>query len=289
MTTSISNLSPDGIDTLLPRYCLLPNLLSLDAALFAVCWQWMATQAFGIELTWVHALLLATAVWLGYTADRWLDALGMKNAPNTLRHRFAARHQRGLLLAWIVTLTISILCACSLLSSKELVGGFGLAGLCALNAWLNHLDSVGRFRFPAPKELRAAFLLAAGIHLFVWTRIAEVSFSFWLSFATVTLLCFLNCCFVAKWEMRIDLHQGQSSLALRRKELDFFAARTILAPALICGSIACLRANAPDSLMLYATAIALLALPMIDLCKLGPEDKRVLADASLFIPCLVLV
>ena len=226
-------------------------------------------------------------MWLGYAADRWLDALSMKNTPCTLRHKFASRHRKGLLLVWIIALTGSVLAACNILSSKELHAGFALAGLCVANACLNHLDPQGRF--PAPKELRAALLLAGGIHLFAWTQLVEPSFSFWFSFTAVTVLCFLNCCLVAKWETRADLEQGQSSFALRHKQWEGTASTTItLAIATICSAIALLRVDDPDALMLQATAVALFSLPIIDRSKLNPEYKRALADASLFLPCLLL-
>ena len=272
---------------LLPNYCLLPNVLAVDAAIFAAYWQVMVIQAFDLETSWQRATLLAMAVWLGYAADRWLDVIGMKNNPRTLRHKFAAQHCKSMLLAWAITITGSVIAACNILSTKELLAGFILAGLCICNAWLNHLDSKGHS--PVPKELRAALLLASGIHLFLWTQLQETSFPFWSSFTAVTVMCFLNCCLVAKWETRADLEQGQSSFALRHKRFKGNASAFTLSIATLCSAIALLRTHDPDGLILQATTVALLALLILDRSNLAPEDKRALADASLFLPCLLLV
>ena len=94
-----SQTSRDGQNPILPYFCLIPNALALDAALFAACWQGMANGSFGMESSWIHGLLVALAVWLGYTADRLVDAVGMKQNAQTVRHRFAHRHGKSLLLA----------------------------------------------------------------------------------------------------------------------------------------------------------------------------------------------
>ena len=287
MTAVSDSLGKQGPAPCLPFLLQLPNLLALDAAFFALCWQWMATKAFGFETFWIHGALVATAVWLGYTADRWLDVSGMQNAPSTRRHKFAARHRKGLLVAWAMVFVFSLLVAWQTLSTEEFQVGLILAVLCATNASLNHADPKGRF--PVPKECRAALLLSAGIHLFLWVRMPESTPSLWFSFATVTVLCFLNCCLVAKWETEIDLCQGQSSLALRRKKVETVAVKVTLATIVLCPTMALFRPNEPEALMLLATALALFALPFIDRCGLDPEDKRILADAVLFIPCLALI
>ena len=270
----------------LPSSLKAPNSLALDAALFALCWQFLAFKAFGLEGLWTHAVLVSTAVWLGYTADRLLDVRGMQNAPVTQRHKFAAKHRKGLLVAWFVTLGLSLTLAWLSLSSDDFGAGLVLAGLCALNAWLNHVDSKGSF--PITKELRAALLLSAGIHLFLWRSLPSLSDSLWFSFATVTLLCFLNCCFVAIWEKEADHQQGQSSLAIRRKNLGTASRKVAYLTVALCLALALLRKNEPEGVMLLSTGMALVLLPAINHCRLISEDKRVLADAVLFLPCILL-
>jgi hypothetical protein len=270
----------------LPSCFQLPNLLAIDAALFALCWQFLVFQAFGLEGLWTQGALVAIAVWLGYTADRWLDVRGMQNAPSTHRHKFAAKHRKGLFVAWVTILGLCLGLAWRTLSSDDFGAGLVLAGLCGTNAWLNHVDSKGCFL--VPKEMRAALLLSAGIHLFLWRSLPALTFSFWLSFVMVTLLCFLNCCFVATWEKRVDHQQGQSSLALRRKQLGNVAKKVTFATIALCIAMVLLRKNEPEGLMLLATVMALLPLPVINHWRLDPEDKRVLADAALFLPCILL-
>jgi len=287
ITTATSSLRNKDPWPCLPFLLQLPNLLALDAAFFAFCWQWMATTAFGFEFSWIHGVLVATAVWLGYTADRWLDVCGMRNSPKTRRHRFMAQHRGTILIAWAGVLSCSMLISWKVLRVEEFSAGLALAGMCATNAWINHADPNGRL--PLPKEVRAALLLSAGIHLFLWRSMAETSFSLCLSFVSVTTLCFLNCCFVAKWETKVDRSQGQSSLPLRRKKVGFLSVKVTIATIGLCSSIALLRIREPEALVLFCSAIALASLPFIDRLKLDAEDKRVLADASLFLPCLSLI
>ena len=272
---------------ILPYFCLIPNALALDAALFATCWQGMANGSFGMAYSWFHGLLVVLAVWLGYTADRLVDAVGMKQNAQTVRHRLVQRHRKALFFAWVIVLAGSITLAVTYLSSKELVTGFALAMACVSNACLNYLDPTGRL--PIPKELRASVLLASGIHWVLWSQLTAISFPFVLSCLAVTLLCFINCCFISKWERQLDVKQGQSSLALRRKFVSEQVAGITLVTATLCLLIGALGAHCPQGLMFQATAVALFALPIIDHTKLHLEDKRIIADASLFLPFLLLV
>ena len=192
-----------------------------------------------------------------------------------------------MLIAWAGVFACSILISWKALTIETFSTGLVLAGLCATNACINHSDPNGRF--PLPKELRAALLLSAGIHLFLWQAMGETNFSLWLSFASVTTLCFRNCCVVAKWETNVDRCQGQSSLALRQKKVRFLARKVTIATIAIGSSMALLRLNEPEALMIFSTAVALAPLPFIDRLELDAEDKRILADASLFLPCLSLI
>ena len=270
-----------------PNWWRLPNSLALDAALIAVCWQSLAAKSLGVKLAVTHGLLLATATWLGYMADRWLDGLSIGKRACTERHLLAVQHRALLLFAWVLVLLASLFLALETLPADELSAGFVLAGLCAANAFLAQADDDGDF--PVPKELRTALLFAGGILFFVSWKLEEVSPAFLAIFATVTALCFLNCCFITRWERRVDRRQGQSSLALRCGGGAGILQSAAFALGGICVGVCALGSAGNMSSLFLAAGCAALSLPALNLLRLEIEDKRVLADLGLLVPCLVVL
>ena len=255
--------------------------------MIGVCWQALVAKSLEVELGISHGFLLGAAIWLGYVADRLLDGVLMGSRACTQRHLLAVRYRTSFLFAWMLVFIASLFFAFETLSSEEISVGLFLAGLCAANALLAQLDKTARF--PLPKELRTALLYSVGIFFFVFCNLQEVLFSFWVIFATVTTICFLNCCFIAHWERGVDLRQGQSSLALRCGG----GAGILQSAASVLGGICvgvCVLGSAGnmDSLFL-AAGCAALSLPALNLLRLEVEDKRVLADLSLLVPCLVVL
>ena len=265
----------------------LPNSLALDAALIAVCWQSLAAKSLGAELAVTHGLLLAAATWLGYMADRWLDGLSMGERACTDRHLLAVQHRPFLLFAWVLVLLASLCLALETLPVDELSAGFVLAGLCTANAFLAQADDDGGF--PVPKELRNALLYTGGIFFFVSWRIEEASPAFLAIFVTVTALCFLNCCFIALWERKVDLRQGQSSLALRCGGGTGILQSAAFALGGICVGVCALGSAGNMGSLFLAAGCAALSLPALNFLRFEIEDKRVLADLSLLAPCLVVL
>ena len=265
----------------------LPNSLALDAALIAVCWQSLAAKSLGVELAVTHGLLLAAATWLGYMADRWLDGLSMGERACTDRHLLAVQHRPLLLFAWVLVLLASLCLALETLPVDELSAGFVLAGLCTANAFLAQADGGGSF--PVPKELRTALLYSGGISFFISWRLEEASLAFLAIFATVTALCFLNCCFIALWERKVDLRQGQSSLALRCGGGTGILQSAAFVLGGICVGVCALGSAGNMSSLFLAAGCAAFSLPALNLLRLEVEDKRVLADLSLLVPCLVVL
>jgi|GEM_PF-722548 len=76
------------------------NVLSLDAPLVAVSWQWMLATVFDVSVPIGCYLLLWMAVWCVYVADRVLDSFAMDQNATTLttaRHAFYFSHRASMI------------------------------------------------------------------------------------------------------------------------------------------------------------------------------------------------
>ena len=288
--TSISLSSPVSEKVICSRWrhwWRLSNALALDAALIGVCWQALVAKSLEVELGISHGFLLGAAIWLGYVADRLLDGVLMGSRACTQRHLLAVRYRTSFLFAWMLVFIASLFFAFETLSSEEISVGLFLAGLCVANAFLAQLDKTARF--PLPKELRTALLYSVGIFFFVFCNLQEALFSFWVIFATVTTICFLNCCFIAHWEREVDLRQGQSSLALRLDCDSGYLCVGAFTFFWFCLLAFFLFPERNLSPLFLVAGCATSFLPWLDSLPIEIEDKRILADWGLLVPCSVVL
>ena len=259
-----------------------PNILSLDAPLIAALWQSLFARVFGAALGWPYALLLAAAVWLIYSADRWLDGRSLGAAARTRRHRFYARHQRTGVWVWSAVFAGTLGSSLFLLTKAEFLTGAVLAG-CLLGYFFkrHHGD-----RKVHPKELQIAVIFTLGV---VFLPLLS---STW-SFAGLVLLCgglfggliFLNCALIADWEGDLDVETAP--FILRAPQVAARLAPLTLGFALVCGVGGVFELVRP---LLAALALSALLLYSLEFSpKLGPAARRVLADAALLTPLLWLL
>ena len=102
-----------------------PTVLSLDAPIVVVAWQFLLASVAGVRLGWPHGFVLAASVWLSYSADRWIE--GWRLAPasiRTARHSFYQRRRWLLFLIWLAVLAANLAVALTRLSRQELVSGW---------------------------------------------------------------------------------------------------------------------------------------------------------------------
>jgi hypothetical protein len=172
-----------------------PNVLSLDAPLVALVWHAAGAQAFAVPFSGLTAWLLVSSVWMIYALDRLLDGRGGPGkTPETQRHAFHRRHQRGfaaclggglilnaVLLLWVDAPLLRF--GVGLLVAS---GGYGLMVHCLRRSWL-------------PKELVCGGVFSVG----VMGSLPIESFP-WGGVSLFAVLCTANCLVIACGEVGID-------------------------------------------------------------------------------------
>lgn len=268
-----------------------PNVLSLDAPLIAVLWQLLLSRTLGASLDWRHHALLGAAVWLIYSADRWLDGLKLGVAlAQTQRHRFYVRHRRAILRVWLGVGVATFVAGLALLTRLE------LAAASILGAALLGYFRGRHARHPRgqPKELQIALVFASGVSFLPLLRGAPTlpTLAFTLLFAA---LVFLNCTLIAFWEGELDLEPVP--LTVRAPRLLPYLPGLALGLALGCGltaaGLAATGSAAGGSYWPLFSALGGSALLLYSggflSPRLGPAARRVAGDAALLTPLLALL
>ncbi len=256
-------------------------MLSLDAPLIAALWQSLFAHAFGAALGWPYTLLLYAAVWLIYSADRWLDGRSLGADARTRRHRFYARHYRTVFWVWWLVFACTFAASILLLTWAELSGGAALGALLLGYLAQRHRGD----QQTQPKEVQIAVIFAlgvvflplfSGVHL--WLLVGGGLFG---------VLIFLNCALIARWEG--DLDRESAPFAVRAPKIAARLGPLTLGFALFCsvGGIVFEPVRLPFA-ALNLSAFLLYGLEHLA-PRLGPAARRVLADAALLTPLLWLL
>ncbi|WP_372723158.1 hypothetical protein [Novipirellula sp.] len=197
----------------------IPNILSLDAPLVAIGWQWMMLFAFanptlGNEPTQAAPMFTASTgvlfmtVWLIYTADRLLDCRRMDfDRKASRRHQFAKRWSPIMWPLWGVVLMLGGLLALTQLHRELLFAGSILLILVTL-----YVAAVHYFQHGLPKEFIVGSLFAIGVSLPLMT--SRLTLSLVIAIGLLAALFVLNCLCVAKAQRASDRQQGIGSAIL---------------------------------------------------------------------------
>ncbi len=260
-----------------------PNVLSLDAPFVAALWQSLFAQVFGAALGWPYALLLYAAVWLIYSADRWLDGRSLGADARTRRHRFYLRHRRVIFRVWWLVFAGTLGLSLFLLTWTEFLGGAGLGTLMLGYLLRRHRGD----RKTHPKELQIAVIFALGVTFLPLLSSASGTFpTLSLVFCGVLfgVLIFLNCALIARWEGSLD--REAAPFAVRAPKLAANLNLLTLGFALLCSVGGVLFGPVrPLFAALALGAFLLYGLGQLS-PRLSPAARRVLADAALFTPLL---
>lgn len=192
------------------------HLASLDAPTVAVVWSFAFAWAGHVRLPLWVPLLLALVTWSVYVGDRLLDALAglCKPALHTLRerHRFHWRYRRVLL-----PMAIAAACAAAGIiltfmpplarARDSVLAAAALAYFSGVHTGRNAQQFSLRWlrSFPG-KEFLVGVLFTTGCALPAWHRSHAVAapastiWVFWIPAAAFTLLAWLNCTCIARWE-----------------------------------------------------------------------------------------
>jgi hypothetical protein len=260
----------------------------LDAPAVAVVWQALTAHGASAPLRFHHVFLLASSVWLSYTADRWIEGWRLSPATvRTQRHYFAMRWRWPLFAVWVAMMAVSIAIAIRSLTRAEWTACLGL--LAPTLAYLLSHQFIHRgARFRLPKEVCVAGHLAAGAGVFPAASDTARVAALCLSVALFFVLAFANCALISEWEREVDRAQQQVSLA-QNERLNRRLARGALALAGIAGAVILVE-NISGARPLGAAAVmsaAALAAVSAATPRWGRERSRVLADVALMTPLLV--
>ncbi|MCF7688617.1 MAG: hypothetical protein K9M98_00975 [Cephaloticoccus sp.] len=263
------------------------TVLSLDAPAVAVSWQWLFAHTTGANLHWFHHLILGSAVWLAYSADRWIEGwLLPPEQIQTQRHLFYQRRRWLTFTVWLIVLCGSLVLALAHLSSMEFRAGLVLL-IPVLLYLLSHQLVHRHHPLRVPKELCVALLFVAGISLFSFVQVPIQPQQEGVLLVLFGLLCFADCALISVWENEVDRHHGQTSLALQYPGGHGLVR---LLPWLVAAIALVLAWRETDPLRTASLCAAASGcmLGVIDLAHqhCGRQLSRVLADMVLLTPLL---
>lgn len=287
-----------------------PNLLSLDAPLVAMLWQWTFARASGVALPVMAHVLLGVAVWVVYAGDRLLDAARLdESRPATARHRFYRRHWKIFLAGVIAAGGFGAMKALYSIPEALAVRGIFLAMLVA--SYFLYLARARRSRrIVIPKEILCGVLFALGTNLstefYKSTSAAEGSgvlqrFVFEGALALegagspraliYMALCSMNCAVIAVWERNADEAQDAAAWTQFRPSFEVsFSVSFLLLTAVSLG-LAVMSRGSSVALVYGCMAASALALRALEsrATRFSPSALRALADVALLTPLPVAV
>jgi len=253
-----------------------------------------------IHLPWTAPLLLALGTWLVYVADRILDGLCITvESQLRERHLLYARH-RGKLVsaAFVVTLVLLWLVSTHMspAARREDSALFGAALIYFVLIHLcGSLSESGIERW-FPKELAVALVFAAAVAVPAWSRLSGNRTSLILLVATFSLLCWLNCVAIEKWEhipygsartLRIPVSHASTRWAQRH--LSFVSFALALLASIGCVQSRLFGHHAAMAALYLASAGSAIVFPLLDRSRLSSFELRIAADAALLTPLLFIV
>lgn len=260
---------------------LLPNLLSLDAPLVAVCWQALLAADTGLALRPAAQVALGLTVWLIYIVDRLLDVRD-PHAVQTARHRFYRDHRTLAAVAAIAILIVDL--AVIVLFVRPVVVREGLLAAAGVLAYLILLHGPG---WRIPKELLAGILFTAGVFVVAIANSAAPVAELGARAAAFFLLCLSNLILIELWESQeLPRAATKASPRITVALCRAFPAWTV---ALAAGaSVAAYTGRST-----WFLAIAISAAALYGLFRVGVrwtlEARRVLVDAVLLTPVVFLL
>ncbi len=272
-----------------PKWWQWAAILSLDAPAVALAWQGMFARVASARLAGHHVVLLGLSVWLAYSADRWIEGWRLTvETVSTQRHYFFLRWRWPAFGVWLAVLVFGVGLALVRFTAREWVVSLGLLAatlVYLLSHQLLHRENPWR----VPKELCVAAIIALGAALYPaisdGARMAALAGPVLLLF----LLGLANCLLISDWEREVDALHRQTSLALQFAQVRHLARWLPVGIALLGLAQALASTGAVRQAAWCGTASAALLAVIAQLqTRLGWERARVLADAALLTPLVLL-
>lgn len=262
------------------------NVLSLDAPMVAVTWLAMFAKAARVELAGVNFVILGAIVWCIYASDRLLDGWTIADRRELRqRHLFCAERRRAFVAFVGICGTATLLLIAERLSIREIVAGAALATVVGGYLASIHADVAGITR-KIPKEIAVGVVFACGTTLPLWSR-GEVGVMGWghsFGWGCFALLCCLNTLSIEYWEGGAS--NDGSPVAGERLSL---MAGGLAAVALAAMAFSAIFGGAWVEFLAVALGAVLLLVVHVASRKFSAEALRVLADAALVVPPVVML
>lgn len=252
-----------------PPWWAWPTRLALDAPAVAVVWQRSLAAAHGVPVPVAASAVLGLVVWGVYLADRWLDAAPGRPAEPGDRHRFARRYRSLFAVVAGGCVLVAGVLAVAALPNGYLITGVGVASGVGLYLMAVHFGPQTGF-VPGGKEFSVGALFAAGVSVPLLADPSLPLIDWFPSAGAFAALCWLNCGLIDRWEAP--------------------QARPRWRVALPVGTALALATCAKPPVFLAVTAaVTLLVVLNVVRRHVGPEARRVLADAALLTPLLLVL
>lgn len=277
-----------------PRWWQWPTILSVDAPLIALFWQWIFARAVAADIGWEQRAVLTIGVHGVYVLDRALDARAIGVKAVSIRHRFYAQAPRGFLRYAIALLGGACLLGCITAPAPLRNAALVLALAIGLYTAFIHAP-LTRHLGAWVKEVLVGGLFALGVVLAPFFSTEEsVNRGLWLAGAGFIFLCMANTLSISWFERRTDAAQGTPSLTTTiagrismpvALSIFLFAAAVPLLLSLVAPIT---TASAMLGLCLFLS-FSLLGLLHISQRRFSTEQLRVLVDTALLTPCVFAV
>lgn len=178
--------------------------LSIDIVAGSVGQLYLFSVVFDVGISWPTYFLLASTIWMIYTADHLLDALTIQTLVKE-RYLFHRKHKVALITAEVVLLITNAILLFHI-PRALFISGVVLATFSVFYLLLS--KSLGRF---GAKEFVIAVIYGVGIFLPIMIR---GSFHIWgVALLCMVILAFVNLLIIAYFERDLDRKEKVNSLA----------------------------------------------------------------------------
>jgi len=197
--------------------------LSLDAALVAIVWKTFVSVGLNNKFFFEETLILGTAVWLAYSADRFFEPTD-NNKISPSRFLIGRAHPIRFVVGWVLVLIAIIIYSMSTLGIFILSVGFCLFFLALSNFLICLIEGKRKLEY-FPKEIRTSFILGLGCVFWEFGR--ADSFSVCMGWIYICFAFTLNCLTLKEFEIRNEDEGAVCSFishhaTLRRQLSKFF-------------------------------------------------------------------
>ena len=176
------------------------HLLSLDAPLIAIIWKTFISMGLNNKIFFTETLILGTAVWLAYSADRFFEPTDF-NKISPSRFQIGRAHPIRFVVGWVLVLIAIIIFSISTLDLFILSVGFCLFILALSNFLICMVEGKRKLEY-FPKEIRTSLLLALGC--IFWELGRTEFFSVCIGWTYLCLTFILNCVTLKEFEIIND-------------------------------------------------------------------------------------